>query len=91
MGTTMAKVIFEKVINGETRLINATTPAGNQGSYVKVLVGVGNKFWWWPTIPAGTLVGCDFTNAPVCDDNPVVNNALISAITTDPSAVLTYA
>lgn len=87
----MAKVIFEKVINGETRLINATTPAGNQGSYVKMLVGAGNKFWWWPSIPSGTLIGCDFTDAPTCTDDPVANNALISAITTDPADVLTFA
>lgn len=87
----MAKVIYEKVINGETRLINATTPAGNQGSYVKVLVGVGNKFWWWPSIPTGTLIACDFTDAPECSADPVVNSALIAAISVDPADVLTFA
>jgi hypothetical protein len=87
----MAKVIYEKVINGETRLINATTPAGNQGSFVKTLVGAGNKFWWWPTIPAGVLVACDFTDAPTCTADPVTNNALIAAITVDAADVLTFA
>lgn len=87
----MAKVIFEKEINGETRLISATTPAGNQGLYVKVLVGAGNKFWWWPSIPAGQLVGCDFTDAPTCTADPTTNNALIAGITAAPEDVLTWA
>lgn len=91
----MAKVLYEKQIivdgNPETRLFNVTTPAGNQGSYVKALVAVGNKFWWFASIPAGQVIGCDFTNAPTATADASANNALIAAITAQPGDVLTYA
>lgn len=87
----MAKVVCEKRVNGEQRLVVVTTPGGgNQGLYVKSIVGAGNPFWLWPSIPSGTVIGCDFTNAPVCTDDPSQNNALIAAITVAPEDVLTY-
>ena len=87
----MAKLVFEKEINGETMLLVAATAAGNQGLFVKIIAGVGNKFWWWQTIPAGEVIACDFTNAPTCTDDPAANNTLIEAITATPESVLTYA
>jgi hypothetical protein len=91
----MGKVLCEKeiMVDGvpETRLITFTTPAGNQGSYVKVLVPLGHPFWWFATIPAGQVVGCDFTDAPAATADAGTNNALIAAITAQPTDVLTYA
>jgi hypothetical protein len=84
------KVIYEKVLGGQLRLVTATTPAGDQGEYVKSLVGVGNPFWAWPLIPPGRVIGADFSNAPICDADPAVNNVLIGSITVDPADVLTY-
>lgn len=86
----MAKVVFEKTHNGVTYLVAATTPIGNQGQFVLSMVKPGNPFWWWPTIPVGKVIGCDFTNAPICASTAAENNTLIAGITTAPEDVLTY-
>lgn len=90
----MAKVFFEKevVIDGvpTMKLFNVTTPAGNQGQYVASLCA-GKPFWWFASIPAGTIIGCDFTGAPTATSNASTNNSLISAITVTPEDVLSYA
>jgi hypothetical protein len=91
MDTGKMKLFCEKVVNGETILINATTPAGNQGLFVRSIAGAGNAFWMWASVPAGQVVGCNFTDAPICTADPVVNNALIAAITATPEEKLTYA
>lgn len=89
--TTVPKLICEKTINGVTAVRNITTPStGNQGSYVKTIVGVGNPFWFWPSIPVGVVIGADFADAPICSDDPAVNNALIANITALPEDVLIY-
>lgn len=89
--TSMPKLICEKTVNGVTAVRNITTPAvGNQGSYVRTIVGVGNPFWFFPSIPAGILVGADFTGAPICSDDPAENNILIANITAAPEDVLIY-
>ena len=90
MGTEVMKVVYEKVLAGQLRLVTATTPAGDQGAYVKALVGPGNRFWAWPNIPAGRVIGCDFNDAPVCADTAAEINVQIGSITVDPMTVLTY-
>lgn len=92
----MPKVLFEKTVNGNTVLVNATTPAGNQGAFVLQMVkgkSVDDKFWYWPSIPAGQVIGCDFTNAPVIPDGATAAdvNTIIAGITASPEDVLTYA
>jgi len=89
MGEQIMKVVYERVYAGQLRLITATTPAGDQGVYVKSLVGAGNRFWAWPLIPPGKVIGADFNDAPICSDDPAVNNVLIDSITVDPEDVLT--
>lgn len=87
------KLVCEKTINGVTQVVLATTPVGNQGSYVKSIAGVGNPFWMWNavTVPAGQrVVGCDFTNAPIVNSDAAVNNTAIAAITATPEDVLTF-
>lgn len=88
---TMPKLICEKTINGVTAVRNITTASGNQGLYVKTIVGVGNPFWWFPSIPPGIVVGADFTGAPIATADPATNNALISQITVQPEDVIVYA
>ena len=85
------KVVCNKTINGVERLIVVTTATGDQGLYVINIVGVGKPFWIWPSLPypAATIIGCDFTDAPICTSNSVTNNALIAAITATPEDVLT--
>lgn len=85
------KLICNKVINGETVLLNVTTPIGNQAAYVKQIAGVGNPFWMWASIPSGKVIACDFTNAPIVDTDNTVTAARIAAITEVPADVLTYA
>lgn len=90
----MAKVLFVKtvLIDGvptET-LFAPTTPAGNQGLYVRSMAGVGNKFWWFASIPAGQIASCDFTDAPTVSSDVAANNAAIAAITVSPTDVITY-
>lgn len=91
MEAKVAKIICEKTINGVTAVRNITTPSGNQGSYVKTIVGEGNPFWWFASIPAGQVIGADFTNAPICTNDATTNNTLISQINTQPEDVLIYA
>lgn len=88
---SMAKIICEKTINGVTAVRNITTPTGDQGLYVRSIVGVGNPYWWFPSIPAGQVVGADFTGAPICSANIAENNAAIAAINVQPQDVLIYA
>lgn len=72
-------------------LANVTTPStGNQGAYVASIVGAGNPFWAWPTIPSGRVIAADFTDAPIASADPAENLLLIAAITANPDDVLTY-
>lgn len=91
MGIEPMKLVCNKTLNGNTFLAVVTTANGNQGLYVKAIAGVGNPYWIWPSIPAGTVIAADFTNAPIVDADPAVNNANIAAITATPADVLTYA
>lgn len=84
------KVVYEKVIGGVMRVMNVTTAAGDQGAHVLSLVGVGNPFWAWPSIPPGRVIAADFTDAPICAATAAENNVLIGSITVDPTDVLTY-
>ncbi len=94
MEKQVAKVFYEKevLIDGvpTLKLFNVTTPAGNQGQYVKSLCA-GLPFWWFASIPSGQVIGCDFTNAPVATTDVTTNNSLISGITVSPGDVLSYA
>jgi len=72
-------------------LANVTTPStGNQGSYIATIVGVGNPFWAWPSIPSGRVIAADFTDAPIASADAAENMAAVSAITVNPQDVLTY-
>lgn len=84
------KVVCEMVINGEAVVKSYTTSAGTAAGVVKTRPGVGQPFWAWPTIPVGTLVGADFTGAPIVSSNTQENQAAIDAITVAPETVLIY-
>jgi hypothetical protein len=80
----MAKVICEEVVGGETIVRSYTTSAGAAAAFVKIKPGVGKSFWCWPSVPTGTIIGADFTGAPVATANVVENQTLIDAITAAP-------
>lgn len=94
MEKPVAKVFYVKtvLIGGvpTDKLFNVTTPAGDQGNYVKSLCA-GLPFWWFASVPAGTIIGCDFTGAPTATTDAPTNNTLIAAITALPLDVLSYA
>lgn len=90
----MRVVCFKTVMVGGVLtevLANITTPStGNQGAYVATLVGAGNPFWAWPSIPSGRVIGADFTDAPIASLDPSENLLLIAGVTANPVDVLTY-
>jgi hypothetical protein len=90
MENKIPKIICEKTVNGVTAVRNITTPAGNQGAFVASIVGAGNAFWWFNSIPAGKLIGADFTGAPIASADAAANNAAIAAISVQPEDVLIY-
>lgn len=90
MGTETMKLVCNKTLNGVTFLAVVTTANGNQGLFVKAIAGVGNPFWIWPSVPAGKVIAADFTNAPIVNTDPAINNTAIAAITATPEEVLTY-
>ena len=72
-------------------LANVSTPStGNQGAYVASIVGAGNPFWAWPSIPSGRVIAADFTEAPIASADASENLLLIAGITANPVDVLTY-
>lgn len=87
----MGKLVCEITLNGVDTLVALTTaPSVNLGSFVKIRPGVGKPFWYWDSIPSGTLAACDFSNAPVVSTDVAANNAAIAAIDVEPLDVLTY-
>lgn len=83
----MPKLVCEKTIGGVTAVRVFTTVAGPQGSTIKTMVGVGNPYWIWNSIPAGKVIGADFTDAPICSDSISMNNAAAAPLLADPPAV----
>lgn len=92
----MPKLVCEKTLAGVTAVRVFTTVSGAQGAIIKQIVGVGNPFWIWNTIPSGTVIAADFTDAPVASADVATNNALAAPLladppSVDPASVLTYA
>lgn len=90
MERAMAKVICEEIVNGESVIRSYTTAAGTAAAFVKVKPGPGKPFWCWPSVPVGTIIGCDFSAAPIATSTTSTNQALIDGISTLPEDVLTY-
>lgn len=80
-----------KTLNGNTFLAKFTTANGHQGLYVRAIVGVGNPYWVWSSIPnAGKVIAADFTNAPICKQDINANLNDIASITVTPQDFLTW-
>jgi hypothetical protein len=90
MGNGPIKLVCNETLNGVTFLAVITTAKG-QCQYGKAIAGVGDPYWIWPTVPAGTVIAADCTDAPVVDNDPIVNNQRIAAVTATTEDVLTYA
>lgn len=93
---TVPKLVCEKTINGVTAVRVLTTVSGPQGAIIKQIVGPGNPYWIWNSIPSGTVIGADFTYAPVASADIAANNAAAAPLladppSTDPSEVLVFA
>jgi hypothetical protein len=89
---SMAKLICEEQVNGETVIRSWTTPNLTAAAILaKSHPGVGNPFWVWPSVPSGTIIGVDFTDAPIATNDQTTNLSLINAITATPEEKLTYA
>ena len=90
----VAKLVFERMVNGQqTLIIMTTTNLISQGQIAKTAVPTGSPFWWWDAIPynASTVVACDFTGAPIKEstDTATTLNQKIAEITALPEDVLT--
>lgn len=84
----MPRLVCNYTVFGVDALRVITTPAGPQGSFIKQIVGVGNPYWIWNTIPNPTkVIGADFSNAPICSDNIAENNANAAPLLADPPSV----
>lgn len=97
MENTVPKLVCVKTIGGVSALRVFTTAAGAQGSYIKLLAGVGNPYWIWNSLPVpdNQVIAADFTTAPIASSDISVNNAnaaplLASPPSVDPSDVLTF-
>jgi len=90
----VAKLVFEKDVFGEQRLIVLTTAPSNQALVVKAAVPAGSPFWWWVGIEnAAGVIGCNFTDAPIREatDTVAILTTKIESITVAPSDKLTWA
>lgn len=83
----MPKLVCEKTIAGVTAVRVFTTVSGPQGAIIKQIAGVGNPFWIWNSIPSGTVIGADFTDAPIASDDVATNNALAAPLLASPPSV----
>lgn len=86
MGKDM-KIVYE---DNSTLKGPFTVATGGESLYVK-LKCAGKPFYAWASIPAGQVIACDFTNAPIGTTNLATNAQLIADITATPEQVLTYA
>lgn len=91
MENTMGKLVCEVTVKGVDLLkVVTTAPGANVGQLVKTVPGIGKPYWYWPTIPAGAPIACDFTGAPIVESDIANNNTNIAAITALPEDVLTF-
>lgn len=52
--------------------------------HVKAIPGVGKPFLLFATLPDGNPSGADFSDAPICNNDPAVNQADIDAMLAAP-------
>ena len=83
----MPKLICEKTLSGVTAVRVFTTVNGAQGSIIRQIVGVGNPYWIFSSIPSGKVIGADFTDAPIASSDSQVNNAAAAPLLADPPSV----
>lgn len=98
---SMSVLILERTASGSTVLERLTCVPGAEGvaahQRLKNEPGgpQGKPIWVWNSIPAGTVVGADFTGAIICaataSQTQVLVNAFKANPTTAPEDVLTYA
>lgn len=89
---SMAKLICEEQVNGETVIRSYTTPSIlAAAALAKTRPGVGNPFWVWPSVPVGQIIAVDFVGAPLATNDTQTNNTLIGQISATPQEKLTYA
>ncbi|WP_130228259.1 hypothetical protein [Bradyrhizobium sp. Leo121] len=75
---------------GEDRVRVITTMPGTAPYLIRNILSDGKPYWYWETIPLGTVVGADFSNAPLGTANIQINQQNINAIRVKPEDVLIY-
>ncbi|WP_156438758.1 hypothetical protein [Bradyrhizobium valentinum] len=85
----MGRLVCFVKISGQDQLKVLTTMPGTAPYMVRNLC-VGKPYWYWETIPLGSVVGADFTNAPIGTANVQINQQNMAAITARPEDVLIY-
>ena len=91
----MPRLVCEKTIGGVTAVRVFTTVSGPQGAIIRQIVGAGNPYWIWNSIPSGKVIGADFTDAPIASSDVATNNTnaaplLATPPSVDPVDVLIY-
>lgn len=78
------KFVCERTIRGVTKVYVITLANGvDPGLGVKSICGIGNAYYAFNTL-SGTVIGADFTGAPVVSSDTAQNNADIDAMLLDP-------
>ena len=86
----MGKVVCEITYNGEQVVKSVTTFPGTAPYCVRTTPGPGKPYWYWESIPAGKIIGADFTGAPLATSDVKQNAEAMAAITAKPEDVLIY-
>lgn len=75
----MAKYIVYDIDDDGTPItcLNSAINTVNMGQYVISVVGVGNPYWTFETLPSAILladqIGADYTGASICSSNTAEN------------------
>lgn len=64
--------------------VMVTADNTDHATFIKNIPGVGKPFWLFATLPDGNPSAADFTDAPLVDIDPAVNQATIDAMLANP-------
>lgn len=68
----------------DTFAVNMTAANTDHAAFVRNIPGVGKPFLLFATLPDGNPGSADFTNAPIVNADPAVNQAAIDDMLANP-------